>query len=286
MKIGFIGAGRVGSSMGRYLSEKGAGIAGYYDASGAAAVEAADFTGTDSFSDLEQLVSLSDTLFITTPDGIIGEVWDCIKKMSIHNKIVCHCSGSLSSEVFSGIESTGASGCSIHPMLAFADKFTSYEQLNNAFLTIEGQEHALSVMKNFFAEYGNLVCEIDSGCKAKYHAAASILSNQVVAVLDAGYRLLTECGFSPMKAVDATEKLVLGNVKNICDKGPVNALTGPIERGDVGTVRKHLEVLEEEDRQMYIILAKKLVRIAAEKNPSKDYGEMRRYLDEEYSSNF
>ena len=93
--------------------------------------EAAQFTSTDNLETIEDLVAASDTLFITTTDGEIANVWDRIRQMSIENKIICHFSGSLSSDQFQGIGDTKAHGVSIHPMLAFSDKYTSYQQLKN-----------------------------------------------------------------------------------------------------------------------------------------------------------
>lgn len=276
MKIGIIGAGRVGFSMGKYLAAHPdkATVAGYYDKSYENAAEAAKFTGTDFFRQPEEIVALSDTLFITTPDGIIEGVWDCIKEMSLTNKIICHFSGSLSSVVFSGMEETGASGCSIHPMLAFSDKYSSYKQLHNAFFTIEGDSLAVETMSGLLQACGNTVCPIDKSQKALYHTAASILSNHVVAVLDTGYRLLTECGFSREAAREATQQLVRGNVENVIRQDTVHALTGPIDRGDVLTVKKHLDALSGSDKEMYCLLGKKLVELSRIKNPERDYSEL------------
>ena len=91
--------------------------------------------------------------------------------------------------------------CSIHPMLPFSNKFSSYEQLNKAFFTVEGQDAAVEAISGLFCSIGNEVCRIDGAKKAKYHAAASILSNQVIAVLDMGYTLLEDCGFTRNEAV-------------------------------------------------------------------------------------
>lgn len=281
MKIGIIGAGRVGFSLGKYLSEapNDASVVGFYDTAIECAAEAAEFTGTRSFEQLQELVSLSDTLFITTPDSIIAKAWDCIKEMSLDNKIICHFSGSLSSVVFSGMEETGASGCSIHPMLAFSDKYSSYQQLNHAFFTIEGNQKAVEVMTALLQSMGNTVCPIAGDKKVLYHAAASILSNQVLAVLDTGYRLLTECGFTREDAVNASRSLVLGNVENAVRQDTIGALTGPIERGDLLTVKNHLSVLGGADWEMYRILGKKLVEIAECKNPDRDYSEITDLLE-------
>lgn len=280
MQIGIIGAGRVGCSMGKYLVEHGADVLGYYDTNDRAAEEAAQFTGTERYDTLAELVSASRLIFITTPDGIILRVWEQIRHLPLAQKIICHCSGALSSDSFSGIEDTRAACLSIHPMLPFSNRFSSFEQLNNAFFTVEGQEHAVKVISELFRSFGNEICCIDGAKKAKYHAAASILSNQVIAVLDMGYSLLEECGFSRDDAVCATAQLVRRNIENVISSGCSKALTGPIERGDVQTVQKHISCLDEQDVKLYKLLGKKLVKIAENKNPDKDYKEMEDLLDD------
>ena len=280
MNIGIIGAGKVGVSVGRYLKDNNIQISGFYDIDSENAAFAAQFTQTDSFSDLEELVKVSDTLFITTPDYVIGSVWDCIKNnMSVKNKIVCHFSGALSSDVFTDSQSTGAFVCSIHPMLAFSDKLTSYRIPANTFFAVEGDETAVSAVKSLFESLGNTVCRIDKSKKSLYHTAASVLSNELVALIDMGYSLLEQCGFSRDDAVKATQNLVSGNVKSVLENGCVNALTGPVERNDLQTVKKHVESLNGEDRQIYILLAKRLVKLAKVKNGDRDYAEMSEFLD-------
>lgn len=278
MVIGFIGAGRTGCSIGKYLSEAGVPLAGYYDLSKEEADSAADFTSSKSFAQAGDLVAACDLIFLTTPDGIIPKAWEMICTYPLEGKTICHCSGALTSGVFTGMEEAHAFGCSLHPMLPFSSRFSSYEILNHAFFTIEGHPRAVEVVSELFTKLGNTVCPIDGSCKPKYHAAASILSNQIAAVLDTGYRLLEECGFSRKDAVNATKTLVLQNVENILQHDCVEALTGPIERGDVQTVRKHLDCLGQEDRNMYCVLGSKLVQIAEQKHPQMDYGALRELL--------
>ena len=80
MKIGIIGAGRVGCSIGKYLRTKDIELAGYYDVDSVAAKEAAEFTRTESFDSLKQLADQSQIIFITTPDSFIIPVWGTIKR--------------------------------------------------------------------------------------------------------------------------------------------------------------------------------------------------------------
>lgn len=279
MKTGIIGAGRVGCSLGKYFQSRHADLVGYYDTNTAAAQEAAVFTQTSVFEQLSQLVRESELLFITTGDAFIVPVWEEIKGMSHRNQIICHCSGALSSDSFSGAEEAGVFCCSVHPMLPFSNKFSSYQQLEHAFFTVEGHPHAVQVITDLLTSYGNEVCTIDAAAKPKYHAAASILSNQVIAVLDMGYRLLEDCGFSREKAVSATAALVRQNIENVLSQGCVPALTGPIERADVSTVEKHLDCLNSTDASLYRMLGARLLMLAEQKHPSQDYTNMKQVLD-------
>ncbi len=262
MKTGIIGAGRVGCSMGKYLTDRGKAVTGYYSQTYENAAAAAEFTGTDSFRRMEELVALSDTLLITTPDDQIGTVWDRMKGMSIDGRVICHCSGSLSSDVFKGIDEKKACGASIHPMLAFRDRFSSYGQLNKCFFTLEGNPDALQQLEGLLEELGNPYCMIRAGDKAKYHCAASILSNDVLALLDMGFGLLEQCGFAKENAVDAASALVRGNVENVLANGTLSSMTGPILRGDASTVEKHLGVLDGEEREIYRLLGSRLLDMA------------------------
>ena len=279
MKIGFIGAGRVGCSIGKYLQQSGICIAGYYDPQTEAADSAAAFTGSKSYPILEDLIFHSDLLFITTPDSMIVPVWEEIRQLSLAEKVICHCSGALPSDAFAGITETGASGCSFHPMLPFSSRFDSFWQLKHAYFTIEGQDPAVEAVTNLFARLGNTVCRIPGEHKPKYHTAASILSNQVIAVLDTGYRLLEQCGFTREEARNAAAGLIRQNIENVIQQDCISALTGPVERNDLPTVQKHLNCLSTEDRQMYQMLGLKLVQLAEKKNPGQDYQAMRALLN-------
>ncbi len=311
LKIGIIGAGKVGTTLGKHLACNGMSIAGYVSRSHESAEAAAEFTGTTAYHTLEELVSASDTLFLTTPDGEIGGVWDCIRdaRIGLQEKIICHFSGSLSSNVFSGIEQTGAYGCSIHPMFAFNDKFTSYQEFPQAILTMEGDQRAKSAMTSLFGDcLGHRILAIQTEDKVKYHAAAAMASNYMIGLYQVSLHLLGECGFSQEEGNALLRSLVLANVENMLEKGAQAALTGPIERNDLDTVKKHLETLDsasisigKRDGQekcdvkggdgmpfsvageiradlIYRELGQVLVSIAEKKHPERDYAQLRHLL--------
>ena len=168
MKIGFIGAGKVGFSLGKYFSIHGISLSGYASQSETSAKEAAQFTNSNAYSQYADLIADSDIIFLTVTDGAIALVWDSIKELPIAGKIFCHCSGSLSSGIFSEIEQCGAFGYSLHPLFAIHSKQTSYKDLSNTLFTLEGDKEHLSDMQMLVEGLGNKVQIIPTESKTKY----------------------------------------------------------------------------------------------------------------------
>lgn len=278
IKFGFIGAGKVGLSLGKYLKENNIDISGYYSKSQHSSKEAAIFTNTRQYNNLEDLIKNSDTIFITTPDNKIADVWNEIKMLPIKEKLICHCSGSISSEVFSNINNHGAYGYSIHPMFAISDKYNSYKNLSKAFITIEGHEKHIEYLKSLFLYLGNDVAIINKENKVLYHAASVTVSNLVLGLINTGIKYLEACGFTKEGEIKALYPLIEYNLINIKEKGVVNSLTGPIERGDLSTVINHLNVIPEEDKELYRLLSKNILKIAKIKNQDRDYKNLEEYL--------
>ena len=284
MKIGFVGAGRAGCSLGKYFTTKAAQadvtVTGYNSIVEEEARWAAEFTGSSVFERIEDVIAASDAIILSTPDGAIKKVWDTIDKKNLTGKMICHLSGSLSSDAFSGIDTYGGYAISIHPMFAFSNKDSVYQQLDSVSFTLEGHPYAVNAWQQLLDALGNRSVVIDQAKKPKYHAAASILSNQVVAVLATGYELLEECGFSEKEARTFSAALVRDNVEHVIADGCVSALTGPIERGDVGTVQKHLQELNDTQKEMYRVCGSKLLELAGSKNPQTDYAALESVLKE------
>lgn len=271
MKIGFIGAGKVGFTMGKYLTERGEHVTGYYSRSPHTAQEAAEFTDSRHYLSMEELAKDSDALFLTVPDGAIVSVWEQLKVLPIQNKLIIHCSGAMSSAVFSDIGRCHAYGYSIHPLLAVNDKYNSYRELSGAFFTMEGDKAYLLKLKEMFEGFGNTVETIRAEDKVRYHAAAAMASNLYVGLVSLCEDLLCGCGFSAENAHTALSPLIRGNTENIVNYGTEKALTGPVERNDTATVRKHLSELSGESRDVYRVLSKQVLKVAKRKHPEQDY---------------
>lgn len=277
MKIGFIGAGKVGTSLGKLLTQHDVTVTGYYSQTRKHAEEAAAFTRALCFTSLQDVVDASDTLFITTPDGVIDRMWNDIKALPIKSKCICHCSGALPSSIFQGADEQGVRVSSVHPLLAVSDRFSSWEQLEGAFFTLEGS--CASEMAELMQQCGAQTAIIRAEDKARYHLAACVVSNLAVGLSDWGMKLLEQCGFTQQQALTALSPLILGNAQAICKKGPKAALTGPAERGDMGTIQSHMACLNATDQALYALLTRKLCDLAQEKHPDRDDTALRTYLE-------
>ena len=272
MQISFIGAGKVGVSLGKYFISKGRKVGGYYSLSPESAAWAANFTHTKKYQSIKEIISSSDMIFFTVPDDRIREVWESARPYT-HGKIIAHCSGIHSSNIFSDIDRTGSMAYSIHPLCAISDRETSWQALGDVLFTIEGDARNISNIQDMFTQMGNRTCFISAENKIKYHAAASLASNHMTAVFFMAQKLFLECGFTEQQANEELYRLAKGNLENIHAQGCIASLTGPVERGDKNTVQKHLDALNADMKKAYLENAKQLLEIAEQKNPDRDYAD-------------
>ena len=280
-KVGFIGAGKVGCSLGDYFKRSGIDVAGYYSHTQAGAGGAAAQQHGTHIDSIDKILTMCDVLFLTVPDDAIADVWEQVRAFPIQGKYICHCSGSLSSAVLSGIRETGAYGYSIHPMFPFKSKKTAYEDLKHALFTVEGDPAHREDMEALLRHCGNPVVEIHREDKPSYHAAAVFASNLMVGLMEEAVQLLMQCGFERKEAMAALKPLAVSNLENIFEAGTKDALTGPVERHDIQTVKKHLKALDQDKKDTYTALTKEIIQIAEKRHPQISYADMKQVLEEE-----
>lgn len=284
IRIGFIGAGKVGVTLGAYFKNKGFCIVGYISRSLQSSQAAAEITSTQAFSDVRQFVEECDMIFITTPDDQIIKVWKELQQCNINNRIICHTSGSLSSTIFDEIETYGAYGYSIHPMYAFSEISGKITGLDSAYFTVEGNNERTDEVVGFIDKLGNKSLLIDSSKKKLYHLANVLVSNLVLALLSMGDDCMQMCGVSAENAIQALMPLIFANIDNVAKKGCVCSLTGPIERNDIGTIIKHLDVLPQQYSGIYAQLSMILTNLAQQKHPQRDYTMLLKCLSDYFNN--
>lgn len=276
-RIGFIGTGKVGTALGSYLRSKGCRISGYYDRLDARAEAAAEATNSACFNCMEQLIDASEMVFVTVPDDTIASLWNSCRHLPIAGKGFFHCSGAMSSEVFEGAAEAGAFVGSAHPVCAVSSHSTG-EVFSGKFFVLEGDATGIEMLKSLMMMTGNDYRVIDKTDKALYHAATVASSNLCCALAQMSEDWMLSCGFDHETAHALIVPLMKGNIDNIAQKGCVEALTGPVERNDVGTVTKHLDVLEGDDREIYRRLSLRLVSMAQQKHLDNDYTNLKEVL--------
>ncbi|NEX59793.1 Rossmann-like and DUF2520 domain-containing protein [Noviherbaspirillum galbum] len=151
--------------------------------------------------------------------------------------IVFHCSGALSSHALASARDRGALTASVHPIRSFADA-QELASLEGAWCGIEGDTGALETLSSGFEALGARMVAIQAEHKLVYHSAAVFACNYLVTLLDVAVQAYGRSGVPPDTALAMMESLVRGTVDNVFRLGPAQALTGPIARGDLATVRR------------------------------------------------
>lgn len=268
--IAVIGAGKVGSALAILLHKKGYAVSGVASRTLDSAARLAGRLNCPVFEDCARAARGADVVFVTTPDREIAPVSARIAAGGGYRpgQVVAHTSGAHPSGELHGAREAGALAVSIHPLQSFAEVEGAMENLPGSYFALEGDEGAVKLAERIVKDLGGKSFIIDAGDKPLYHAAACIASNYLVSLMHFATGLYQNFGLSREEAFKALLPLVRGTVENIRRAGPVKALTGPLARGDVPTVKGHLEALEKvsgQERELYRQLGEYTVRVALEK---------------------
>ncbi|WP_051275813.1 Rossmann-like and DUF2520 domain-containing protein [Desulfovirgula thermocuniculi] len=285
--IAVVGCGKVGSALALLLKERGYPVAGVASRSYASAKRLAEAAGCPAYERPEEAARAADLVFITTPDREIAPVSRAIAEKGGFRagQVVAHTSGAHPSGELKGAREAGALAVSIHPLQSFADVEAARRNLPGSYFALEGDEEALPLARQVAEDLGGKPFVIRAQDKVLYHAAACIASNYLVSLMHLAANIYARFGLSPREAFEALYPLVQGTVNNIRALGPAQALTGPIARGDAGTVAGHLGPLEgvgDLEAQVYRLLGLYTVRVALEKGSigEEQARELRRVLKE------
>ena len=246
IRIGIIGCGVVGTVLGAALRRCGYAVAEVMDRSEEAARKAAERIGGISAStDAVKTARASDCLFITTPDDAIASVCEAVAAAGGlgEGDIVLHCSGALDADVLSPARDCGAAVASLHPLGVFADVETALEHLPELFFCLEGDAAAVEMAEVMTSDLGATPVRVPKEMKAVVHAAACFASNYVVTMADVAVRLLEDLRLSEEERLKLLTPLLQGAVRALQEAGLPLALTGPIARGDVSTLRRHIQAV-------------------------------------------
>lgn len=259
--VAMIGAGNLGKTLGRLLvNHQLATILGVVNRSIDSAEKSVQWIGDGcAFADIASLPP-ANLILITTPDDALVDTCLRLQKNPhlLPGSVVVHCSGSLTSDVLWPMKALGCPVASIHPMRSFADPTLSVTAFPGTFCAYEGDLDAINLIAPLFQALGAVTYPIETDKKSLYHAAGVFASNYLVTLSHQALSCLTRAGVGSDMAMKIIVDLMRGTLLNLEQtQSPAHALTGPIQRGDLATIRNHLTAFEDpHQKDLYTALGK------------------------------
>lgn len=203
-------------------------------------------------------------VLLTVPDDVLPSMAQAVAAQgpAPEGCVALHCSGALSTDVLAPLHACGYRVGSLHPLQSLAHPLTGAERLVGAWFALSGEPEAVAVGRRFVAALSGTPLQIPVTRRPLYHAAAVVASNYLPVLIALAARLLVHAGVKEEDAVPALLPLVRGTLENIADMGLEAALTGPVARGDVETVRLHLRMLPDREARLYRDIGREAVNLA------------------------
>lgn len=264
--LSIIGCGKVGKTLG-YLFNKNKifKILGVLNRTQIKASYSVNFIGAGQpVTNVSQL-PISDIYLISTSDDLITFFSEQLAKYAnIDGSIIFHCSGLLTSKILLDCKHKFALTASAHPLFSFANPEKAISTFQQVPCAIEGEKEAKLVLKNAFKILNAKPFIIREQDKTLYHVGSTMASNNLVGLIETSINIFQKIGLSHTDALSLIAPLLKQTTDNIISLGTSKALTGPISRADINTVKLHLQALEQLDPKLSIIykqLGKQLIEL-------------------------
>jgi len=266
-EVTIIGTGRLGTTLALALAGSGYSIRSLVARRVQSARKAARLLDADvqvlAAKQLRTLID-ADLFLITVPDDQIAPVARELSEINADRKkkvTALHTSGALSSEVLAPLRDKGWHTGSIHPLMSVSAAHDA--SLEGAYWSVEGDRSAVRLGKEIVRDLGGKSFSIRTEDKPLYHAAAVMVSGNVVALFDVALEMLGECGLDRKTARAVLLPLIASTVRSLQTKSPEESLTGTFSRGDVETVKRHLAVMRNSEiKNLYRKLGERSLRLA------------------------
>lgn len=243
--IGFIGLGLLGKGLSIALSRIGYPVAGVYSRTRESAQWAAGrIEGCLVYSQAQELCDQVDLVFVTTPDGAIGQVVSEISWRPGQGAV--HCCGAASEQLLDPAAGQGAATGAFHPCQTFAglhDSGEALDRLRGVTFAVAGRGWVPEYLRGMAVALGGNPITVPDGARPLYHAASVMACGHLVALLTGAVRLWEGMGFTQEEAVRALYPLCRSTLENIAGNGLAASATGPAIRGDTATIESHLDAL-------------------------------------------
>jgi predicted short-subunit dehydrogenase-like oxidoreductase (DUF2520 family) len=245
--VAIIGLGKVGTALGFLLRSAGYRIVAVAGRSRKSLNSGLSYTGGQAYTNNPDAARRADCIFITTGDDSIADVCSEISEEAAlePGKKVIHMSGAGGLDLLESARRKGAHVACIHPLQSFPDSENAIKNIPGSTFGITAVAEIKDWCIQLVKDLGGVPFLVSEADKPLYHAAACMASNYLVTLMHMILETYRSVGLTHDEAIKAFRPLVTATLNNIETTGPMKALTGPIARGDAGTVRKHLSALKE-----------------------------------------
>lgn len=240
--IGIIGAGAVGTALGAALHRAAWPVVAVGSRDEARRERFRQLVpGVRAFAEYEPVLDEAELIILAVPDDAIGELANELRLYG--GQALVHTSGVLGAEALDPARAAGTQVGAFHPLVAFADTERAIAALPGSTIAIEGDDQLAALLAEMAQALGATAVRLAPGSKAAYHAAAVLAAGGFVALLDAIAELGAAAGLDEQGSLAIYGGLIEQTLGNARALGIRAALTGPMTRGDVGTLTRHLEAL-------------------------------------------
>jgi predicted short-subunit dehydrogenase-like oxidoreductase (DUF2520 family) len=236
-----VGAGRVGATLAVAMTRAGWPVVGIASRDASRAARFLELVPRAIRRAPQALLDEVDLLFLTVPDDALGDVAAGLRLYG--GQAIVHTSGALPATVLAPALAAGSMAGSFHPLVAFADVDRSLAALRGSTIAIEGDPALLGLLADLATDLGAQPVRLPPGAKAAYHAAAVLSAGGFIGLLDAIAEVGRGAGLDEAGSLAIYAPLIRQALANAESMGIAAALTGPLLRGDVGTVRDHLDAI-------------------------------------------
>ncbi|MBV8048156.1 MAG: DUF2520 domain-containing protein [Paludibacterium sp.] len=279
--LAIFGGGRLGQSWGRLAQQSGRyRVVAVYCRTEAAALRAVDFVGAGQAAVLSAAATLAEVNLLSVPDDALAGLAQQLAAVSpTPGALAFHASGVLDRAVLQPLADTGVACGSLHPAFSFADPARAVAGFAGTLCALEGDATAEAALSAFAAAIGGRPFTLKPGGKPAYHASLAIASNFLVTLCGFAQNVAAQAGIEGEAARELLGGLMRQSLDNALALGAAAALTGPIARGDVATVERHLNVLgAPAERMLYRALGRATLDLAARGAQGERWSRLSRVL--------
>jgi len=270
LKLGFVGAGRVGTGLASGFARAGVEVVALASRSVASAQALAKRVPGARVCAPQEVADRVDVVFLTVPDDAIEAVASRIKWRA--GSACVHCSGAAELDTLRKAVADGALAGGFHPLHMFGEAGESAGALAGCAIALAGPDTLVEKLERLARILDAKPLRLPEGGRALYHAAANFSGAFAIALIQETIALWGKLGIAEADALAALLPLLRGTADNVEKLGAAGGLGSAIARGDAGTIRRHLNVLAREapdSLELYRILSLRTIPLALAKGTLK-----------------